>query len=720
VSREERVGIVVVHGIGGPERGESANALADAVLRGSGARLVQRQFRFYEKELAGDLDSHAVVSQKLFSAVANRQRIALAKAFVVGMLVGFLGRKPVVVTELYWADLARSKPTTLSIAKQLVELAPRLLALGKRVADTHVGGTTLSRALAVVSFLHGIVLPLLGAAILLGMTATVPFLIPQQAHALVVGGATLVLLFLSASWMTFRLGRWTSGPRAAGAALGAAAVVGAGGYVLVERVSGPHWASIALLGAWLFGGAVVFGRLLQLATGGEAPRRWPMYVLLALAAAALYAAHDPNMAGHDTAVVVRRLTRETLTPTLLGLWWASLLAAALVVCSGSSSKDPRRALAWRTSSFVITAAIVPVELGLMFVFTILEHPTIVCFLGGLRPFDTGSTTWLVYDVLSYAWPVCTAAFVILLTLVLLWALVPSVRDELAEPEPDPQGGAGEAERKRRVTRAARQKRWLALGMRWLRNVGIAGAFLLTFGRVGLGIAAIVGQRLDAIFFAVHGSFWAFFLPAGFAALTALLRAPSAISSVWPALGLVLDVESYVRPYEKLAQKSTRVAILGRGLSLLRELREMGVDRIVIVGHSQGSVIAADLLRLQAIHHELANASGDGGDGRRMRVDLITLGSPLHSIYGALLPGDFDWDLKAPTAVVASQFGIATWRNLYAAGDYVGQELFPAARSVSDAVHDECIGPGAHMRYFEAKRVQEVIRQVVNGDDSSSP
>ncbi|MFJ6078017.1 hypothetical protein ACIQC0_06900 [Pseudarthrobacter sp. NPDC092419] len=58
-----------------------------------------------------------------------------------------------------------------------------------------------------------------------------------------------------------------------------------------------------------------------------------------------------------------------------------------------------------------------------------------------------------------------------------------------------------------------------------------------------------------------------------------------------------------------------------------ELNRQGLERIALVGHSQGSVICAWLL----VHTELDNDR---------RVHLITCGSPLYSLYAAFFPAHF--------------------------------------------------------------------------------
>jgi predicted alpha/beta hydrolase family esterase len=66
---------------------------------------------------------------------------------------------------------------------------------------------------------------------------------------------------------------------------------------------------------------------------------------------------------------------------------------------------------------------------------------------------------------------------------------------------------------------------------------------------------------------------------------AALRAP---------LDIALDVDNHFREFPRAA--IPRARIFSRYAALLRHVVEQGHDRIVIVAHSQGTVISAELLR----------------------------------------------------------------------------------------------------------------------------
>ncbi|MFF7451478.1 MULTISPECIES: hypothetical protein [unclassified Streptomyces] len=76
-------------------------------------------------------------------------------------------------------------------------------------------------------------------------------------------------------------------------------------------------------------------------------------------------------------------------------------------------------------------------------------------------------------------------------------------------------------------------------------------------------------------------------------------------------------------------------------------------RLVISGHSQGSVLAA------AAAWQLTPAD-------RRRVALLTYGSPLERLYGRWFPAHF-----GPAALSALHHDVACWRNLYRPTDPIG-------------------------------------------------
>lgn len=191
----------------------------------------------------------------------------------------------------------------------------------------------------------------------------------------------------------------------------------------------------------------------------------------------------------------------------------------------------------------------------------------------------------------------------------------------------------------------------------------------------------------------------------------------------PALASALDVEVYFR--ELPHRRTPRARMVSRYASLLRHLcrwrdsadpsGKKGYDAIVVVAHSQGTVITVDLLRYLQ-HTSRADPALDclrsGTTG--IPVLLLTLGCPLHQIYARRFPHLYRWvasgDLGAPSNTPDMQDlrGVTQWLNLYRSGDYIGRALWrgegPDAYDTDPpkqpAPTETCIGPGAHTHYLD--------------------
>jgi hypothetical protein len=95
------------------------------------------------------------------------------------------------------------------------------------------------------------------------------------------------------------------------------------------------------------------------------------------------------------------------------------------------------------------------------------------------------------------------------------------------------------------------------------------------------------------------------------------------------------------------------------------LRDGGVAEVLIVAHSQGSVIAFDAL----------GGPNSPLGARRVGVTFVTMGSPLHHLYGHYFPRYYP-PLADAEARARIEARLARWVNLYHADDYVGTQLAP--------------------------------------------
>jgi len=212
------------------------------------------------------------------------------------------------------------------------------------------------------------------------------------------------------------------------------------------------------------------------------------------------------------------------------------------------------------------------------------------------------------------------------------------------------------------------------------------------------------------------------------------------------LDIALDVDNHFREFPR--QGIPRARIFARYFALLRHLSRQGYDRIVIVSHSQGTVISAELLRYLKFRAERTpgdplaevwhNLSGT--------LQLLTAGSPLRQLYAARFPTLYRWVLQEQYGRMgpsAAGLGVQRWINAYTTGDYVGRWLWsrPAREpgDMSDALVDQvvaqddvylpppalppqdpvppgwrewdvCLGSGAHTHYFDPDQL-EIARLV---------
>jgi hypothetical protein len=218
---------------------------------------------------------------------------------------------------------------------------------------------------------------------------------------------------------------------------------------------------------------------------------------------------------------------------------------------------------------------------------------------------------------------------------------------------------------------------------------------------------------------------------------------------------LLDVDNWLREHPR--DKNPKARICGRYVSLLRYVANWksvdhpdGYDKIVIIAHSQGTVISADLLRF-------LNSEGDGGrrwieldpqleniQNMSRPISLFTMGCPLRQLYGRRFPYLYGWasheidqampkwagnDLQFGRATPPlfpgpdpERLGVSLWVNAFRSGDYVGRHLwrtdacdylwqpdrvgFPVTKPAETVSTDGkmriefCIGSGAHTHYWD--------------------
>jgi len=234
-----------------------------------------------------------------------------------------------------------------------------------------------------------------------------------------------------------------------------------------------------------------------------------------------------------------------------------------------------------------------------------------------------------------------------------------------------------------------------------------------------------------------------------------------------ALDVLLDVDNYLRELPRTATPRARIA--ERYASLLRFVGAARTsdgrpyDAVVIVAHSLGALISADLLRFFV--SESAASRGDPqlapfGMGATQSpatipIHLFTMGNPLRQLLNRFFPHQYFWvrpepdnamrataagaaSASMPTELspVPSDLGLETWSNAYRSGDYVGRSLwldewYSRTRSgAADAgpypepIHiakenkssEMCIGLGAHTHYWDntAPDIRDHIDRLIKG------
>jgi hypothetical protein len=231
----------------------------------------------------------------------------------------------------------------------------------------------------------------------------------------------------------------------------------------------------------------------------------------------------------------------------------------------------------------------------------------------------------------------------------------------------------------------------------------------------------------------------------------------------PVLGAILDVDNYLRTLPDDA--TPRAKIAERYVSLLRYVARYrgpdgrGYDSVVIVAHSLGALISADLLRFLKIEGDPAlDVFGlDGKDGKddkqRICINFLTMGNPTRQLLNRFFPYLYDWvrdepdnglsplpdlTLEAPPIPPNAlpdpyELGVKKWVNVYRSGDYVGRSLWldewyrrtngPLDKGqypqeiciVSSGPREEaCIGAGAHTRYWDdtAPDVADLLNKLI--------
>ena len=173
--------------------------------------------------------------------------------------------------------------------------------------------------------------------------------------------------------------------------------------------------------------------------------------------------------------------------------------------------------------------------------------------------------------------------------------------------------------------------------------------------------------------------------------------PSVIAAFGKVLDIGMDVVNYFMP--SVTIKNQMVAPLGSSMvvrekiqnrlaNLLDHLKDENTE-LVIVAHSQGTIIALDCL--------VGENSNKYRTGFK-QISLLTCGSPLTHLYQEYFPATYRDDPKWIPLFEGSILN--KWSNLFRHDDYVGTEIFAPNKLNSKAVSNQSIGIGGHTGYFK--------------------
>jgi hypothetical protein len=299
-------------------------------------------------------------------------------------------------------------------------------------------------------------------------------------------------------------------------------------------------------------------------------------------------------------------------------------------------------------------------------------------------------------------------------LLLIWSIIPAI---IVEIRP----GAGKDPLERRERKSSWLGQSLTAGFRAMRVSGeiVRAAFLLFLPVVVL-VTVFRPKNSD-----VSQGWNRQFLYFGAAIVLGVVasRGPFKVFALGLRSGLdvALDVINWLRLHPRDANPRGRIC--ARYASLLREVEQwrdpgdetQGYDAIVILAHSQGTVITADLLRYLRANRADREKMGEWVPS--LPIYFFTMGCPLRQLYSLRFPHLYGWarhadETWAGSEPLPSEIDVKLWVNAYRSGDYVGrylwhpdsgQDMWSTRLVHVNAEHRKrefCIGAGAHTHYWD--------------------
>lgn len=162
------------------------------------------------------------------------------------------------------------------------------------------------------------------------------------------------------------------------------------------------------------------------------------------------------------------------------------------------------------------------------------------------------------------------------------------------------------------------------------------------------------------------------------------------------LGSLFDVGTFFprafHPFAPPAYAERAVPELTRRIWRLHD----NGGRVVVIAHSQGSVIAAAAL---------GRTSGRSGD--EPPIGVVTFGAPLGKLYRWAFPALFSDGFLAGITDPGAGIGPVLWRNVYYETDYIGGRVSTGSSKVDDRIDLELVDPPTH-RYVVDQPLPRVL------------
>jgi hypothetical protein len=779
--RRLRVAVLAVHGVADQAPDSSARQIASLLANIDDG----------ERPVYGPLAEETIrvpvrpldVPRRAAFASAHANGTPIEHRFMEGQLAEFQGGGPdatyqtvrlsgartlnaaaidVDVYEMYWADLSRLGTSWWRILGEFYQLLLHIGSLAKHTARASALGDerwvarVFDRSVALASWILAAPIAILNLQMLVGAGLILASLLPAPAQLVV----SLVVATLSVIVaIGFILMRWSKAPFASRMAglLIPAGMTATAVYFLREESLAARFNYERLLGIEVMVLGLLATSLLLNAYRRHRPGSGWVGVLsggvvLASGVWALSERTPPVLVITGVKIIESLFLLLHLSwGAFLVVLWTSMVAGWVYGRTADAARQERagRAVTTARVALVVPAgAFIVVTVSLWGAINVAVHGTfrqstytVAAYAQGILPgvetVDQFIQTALV-NSLGNAFLVA-AGVVAIAVILAVWAVAPIVWSEVRPP--------------RTNARCAEYGAWLNAGFPMLRWAGHLAVLAFTVIMPAPAILALADVRIFETFPSLAGSLG--FLrqePGNRAAIASLIQQVGVAIAI-PAAGLLvfsgrlkslaggfrapldvlLDVDGYLREHPR--QDAPRARLCARYWSLLRHLAacQPRYDALVIIAHSQGTVLTADLLRYLTFSQQ---------DTGLPRIHLFTMGSPLRQLYSERFADLYDWarngadtspnalavpDIAPETRPLPSDLGVECWVNAYRSGDYVGRWLwrpdhcsyqFEAApllspwkaidkpldthsRDETGSRRELCIGAGAHTHYWDA-------------------